>query len=436
MFFPIYFNAATGVCTLERTSPEDVEILPKLGDGRDGRWRWGKDRVVGANLDILHPKYNKSRGKWGIEHRVYLNPNLRTDIGDEEADDDDVFYDRSTKPKSFWWGAEISTDIASREFKELFPELSGDHPKSPFLIEKALRLAARPGDIILDFFAGYSTTAQAAYNLLGTDGAPRRFMMVQLPEKCAPDSEEQKLGYRDIACISRERIRRAVTRNRARLRETGYQGPADFGFRAFSLSRSCFKLWNSNFDENASDDLISRLSDHANHLEVAAGNQEILFELLLKNGFPLTVPIQRLELARKEVFSIAEDALLICLDKQLSQEVIDAMADLEPSRVICLDAGFQGNDQLKAINRRIDRVVPMISNRFGDFLRHDILKQKCSSPYIRIQGGQAKLRHVQADLLPSVPRQKDNASRSPRQIRQHTRKTRRLGGSFLRAIES
>lgn len=68
----------------------------------------------------------------------------------------------------------------------------------------------------------------------------------------------------------------------------------------------------------------------------------------MKDGFPLSISIQRLELAGKEVFSIAEGALLICLDKELCQDVIDAMADMEPSRVICLDAGFRGNDQLKA----------------------------------------------------------------------------------------
>ena len=74
----------------------------------------------------------------------------------------------------------------------------------------------------------------------------------------------------------------------------------------------------------------------------------MLYELLLKDGFPQDVRITRLNVADTEVFSIADGALLICLHKELTQEVIDAMANMEPSRVICLDAGFQGNDQLKA----------------------------------------------------------------------------------------
>jgi adenine-specific DNA-methyltransferase len=79
-----------------------------------------------------------------------------------------------------------------------------------------------------------------------------------------------------------------------------------------------------------------------------AQTDDILFELLLKDGFPLAVPIVKLSLAGNDVFSIADGALLVCLAKWLTQEVIDAMADMEPSRVVCLDAGFQGNDQLKA----------------------------------------------------------------------------------------
>lgn len=122
----------------------------------------------------------------------------------------------------------------------------------------------------------------------------------------------------------------------------------DIGFRAFKLDRSCFKLWNGETEDLDDADLIQRIESHADHLDPKATAEDILFELLLKDGFPLTVPIERLELAGKEVFSIAEGALFICLEKQLTQELMDAMAEREPARVICLDAGFQGNDQLKA----------------------------------------------------------------------------------------
>ena len=83
-------------------------------------------------------------------------------------------------------------------------------------------------------------------------------------------------------------------------------------------------------------------------MDPAATSEDLLFELLLKDGFPLTVPMERIEVAGKEVFSIAEGALLICLDKELTQELMDVIAEKEPARVICLDAGFRANDQLKA----------------------------------------------------------------------------------------
>jgi adenine-specific DNA-methyltransferase len=76
--------------------------------------------------------------------------------------------------------------------------------------------------------------------------------------------------------------------------------------------------------------------------------QDLLFELLLKDGFSLTTPIEEKTISGKTVYSVAKGALLICLDRKLDQSVLDGMADLEPARVICLDAGFQGNDQLKA----------------------------------------------------------------------------------------
>ena len=83
------------------------------------------------------------------------------------------------------------------------------------------------------------------------------------------------------------------------------------------------------------------------HINATSSSEDILYELLLKNGFPLTTQVEKLHLAGKDVFSIAEGELLICLDKDLTQEVIDAIADAHPLQVICLDDGFKGDDQLK-----------------------------------------------------------------------------------------
>lgn len=349
MFFPIFFDQQSGKCSLKRRAETDVEIVPLRGDGSEGRWRWGVDRVA-ANLDILHPKYNRSKDRWGIEYRVYLDPTVRSDGEDEETEDDDKDFDRTSKAKSAWWGGDISTDVASRAFKKLFSELPADYPKSPFLIRRMLQMATKPGDVVLDFFAGYATTAQAVYDInTREEEPPRRFILVQLPEKCPPDSIEYKRGYSTVSDIAKERVRRASkgihTKIEAELDLSGKS--LDLGFRSFKLERSNFKVWDADAISDM-DGLSDQIEMHIDHLSSASTAEDVLFELLLKAGFPLTTKVKAIKLGGKEVFSIEDGALLICLEKEITSDLIDALADANPLQVICLDEGFKGNDQLKA----------------------------------------------------------------------------------------
>lgn len=119
-------------------------------------------------------------------------------------------FERTSKVKSFWWGADISTDYAARTFKSLFNGMGTDYPKSPRLVKRILQMTTSDQDIVLDFFAGFSTTAQSVIQLNAEDGGLRRFIMVQLPELCAEGSEPARAGYKTISELSRERIRRAA----------------------------------------------------------------------------------------------------------------------------------------------------------------------------------------------------------------------------------
>jgi adenine-specific DNA-methyltransferase len=116
------------------------------------------------------------------------------------------------------------------------------------------------------------------------------------------------------------------------------------GFRSFKLARSNFRQW----DGYSDGDMISRLDGHVEHLREGAGRDQLLFELLLGAGFPLNTDYQMVEMAAKQVFSVEDGALLICLEKEITPELIDALAEAIPLQVICLDEGFKGNDQLKA----------------------------------------------------------------------------------------
>jgi adenine-specific DNA-methyltransferase len=196
-------------------------------------------------------------------------------------------------------------------------------------------------DIVLDFFAGSASAAHAVIHANIVESSRRKYIMVQLPEPVDPSSEAAAVGLLHISEIGIDRLRRVGTKTKSRMPQYG----GDLGFRVFRLGSSSFLQWTPSTDDSA---LLQELERHADHLSPDAKESDILFELLLKNGFPLTTPVSRAIVAQKDVFSVADGTLLICLDRQLTQEVIDAMAGMEPSRVICLDAGFQGNDQLKA----------------------------------------------------------------------------------------
>ena len=192
----------------------------------------------------------------------------------------------------------------------------------------------------MDFFTGSGTTADAVLSLNAKDGGNRRFLCVQLPEPIGEKHVADNAGYKTIADIAKERIRRV-----AKKIESEQGGDSDLGFKVLKLAPSNFKVWNGDVD----DKLEKQLFDHIEHIDDAGTQESILYELLLKTGFSLTARVEKKAMVGKEVFSVEGGKMLVCLDEDLNQEVIDAMAEAEPqpSHVICLDAGFKDNDQLK-----------------------------------------------------------------------------------------
>ncbi|MHB8113667.1 MAG: hypothetical protein ACYDHA_09465 [Bellilinea sp.] len=172
--------------------------------------------------------------------------------------------------------------------------------------------------------------------------------MVQLPEVCDSNSTAAKAGYATIADVTKERVRRVIQKlNSEDDGKLPLDAPQDRGFRVYKLAESNFKSWDAQSPTDAAT-LARQLELHIEHIREGRGPQDILYEILLKSGFPLTTPVETLTLAGKQVFSVAGGALLICLEPELTMEVIRAIAAQKPERVVCLDAGFAGNDQLKA----------------------------------------------------------------------------------------
>ncbi|GGF75733.1 DNA methylase N-4 [Terasakiella brassicae] len=310
-------------------APDGTEVFPKR------QWRWSKERVaIALERDELDFLKNRD-GEYVIHTKQYL-----------KNEDGTV---RSTK--AFSLIDDVYTQHGTNEIVSIFGNAKVfDFPKPSRLIKRLIEIGTEPNEesIILDFFSGSCSSAHAVMEQCSQDNGKRKHIMVQLPEYCDDGSEAQKLGFQTIADIGKERIRRVGNKI-----QNGADGELNFnrqknidiGFKVLKLGRSNFKTWNG--DPEAFDETGKQLEMHIDHVDEAASAEDILYELLLKAGFELTTKIETVEFADKEVFSIAEGALLICLEKEITSDLIDAMAEADPFQVICLDEAFHGNDQLK-----------------------------------------------------------------------------------------
>jgi len=304
--------------------------------------------------EVVHPTTNawrRSREAFEqllADNRLYWGPDGKASVPTIKMFLSEA---RGLTPTNFWAHDYAgNTDEGTRDLETLIPGKVFNNPKPVRLIRRMLEHACNgPGDIVLDFFAGSCVTAQAAIELNIEDGGSRKFILVQLPEPAEDDSNAAKAGFSTISEIGNERIRRVISKvMKAAEGQLDFEQKmaADLGFMAFKLDRSNFKTWQGNAD--TFDESGKQLEMHVEHLVPESSAEDVLYELLLKAGFPLTTKVKTVEMAGKQAFSIEDGALLICLEKEVTPELIDALADAEPLQVICLDAAFKGNDQLKA----------------------------------------------------------------------------------------
>jgi len=239
---------------------------------------------------------------------------------------------KGTNVRSVWLDAGTNDD-ASRELNLLFPDAKGifDNPKPVSLLKKILSVCQSTDGIFLDFFAGSCTTAHAVLELNKEDGGKRKFICVQMPEACDEKSEARKAGFKTIADIGKERIRRVIK-----------NGRLNAGLKVFKLRESNFKPWRG--DVQDADELAAQMQLHTDPLVDGAQTEDILYELLLKSGVSLTAPMRD-----HGGWWLAEDAgakIAVALERIDAATLKDILA-AEPDKVITLDRLFQGNDQLK-----------------------------------------------------------------------------------------
>lgn len=254
-------------------------------------------------------------------------------------------------PHTLWTAEEVGTnDSAKKDLIKLFDGVEAyDTPKPIGLIRRIAQIAAGPEDLVLDFFAGSGTTAEAIIQANAQDGGSRRFIAVQLPE---PVGEERKAAARDLPTISAvcaERIRRALARTQPQLSSKNL----DVGFRFLRLTSSNFKLWGEDKPVDSVAEAARQISLLANNLKPGRSEEDILFELLLKTGHGLAPKMEVVELAGKRVYRVGEGELCICLADPIDHDVLRGIATLRPRQVLCLDHAFRNNDQDK-VNARLE----------------------------------------------------------------------------------
>jgi adenine-specific DNA-methyltransferase len=166
MYYPFYYNEKNNGLSLTKTSDDDIEIVPKLSDGTDGRWRWGKDTSI-ERISELTTQLVKGRKEFDVFQKDYL---------DKEGEN------KSIKPKSFWLGSEFSSEAGTLQLKKIFEQKSFQTPKSVDFIQYCLHQATDKNSIVLDSFAGSGTTAHAVLNINKLDKGKRKFIVIEMED--------------------------------------------------------------------------------------------------------------------------------------------------------------------------------------------------------------------------------------------------------------
>lgn len=327
LFYPFYLNPESqddnGFYEISVDKVQGwEEVYPVISqkDGIQRVWRWGKPKSrENVNKEIVG--YKSGNGEFRVVQKTRLTGKLIRSL-------------------------QLDTSISSRrgtaEIQELFGRKVFSFPKPVELIKRFVQVATDDDSIVLDFFAGSAPTAQAVYELNQKDSGRRKFILVQLPENCENESEAgaflKKQGVSlSIAEISKERIRRAAAKTKGE--NPDYEG--DLGFKVFKLDSTNIKPWELDFEFTEQD-----LEHQISNIKPGREQEDVLYEVLLKYGLDLTLPITEHTIAGHKVFDIGMGALMICLSDDISLEVVEGIAKLkdelspEIMRVVFKDAGF------------------------------------------------------------------------------------------------
>lgn len=329
LVYPFYLNTKKNIGDFFEISLDknegDVEIYPVIGqkDGIQRVWRWGKDKSKnGLNDEIVG--YETGEG----QYRVMQKSRLTTKVIRSLQLDNDVSSRRGTL-----------------EIEKIFNKKIFSYPKPSQLIQRFASIGTDKDSFVLDFFAGSGSTAHAIMALNAEDFGKRKCISVQLPEPVDKGSEAFKEGYKTIVEITKERIRRAGELIKQENKDREGIAHLDTGFRVFKLDSSNIQAWDTSVEEFEGQ-LNIFAENNGDHIKTSRTEEDILFEILLKYGLELTLPIEEKVVKENKIYNIGFGSMYVCLNDNIKIEVAKTIgewhkecSDSNPS-VIFKDSGF------------------------------------------------------------------------------------------------
>ena len=301
----------------------------------DWAWRWSKELFDFGyeNGFIVIKKYD---GYSRIYTKTYQNCKIA-----KAASGFTIEYIQRTKAISTleFVENEYSNDNSKKNLTSLFESSVFDYSKPTALLKTLVQYSSTADDIVMDFFSGSATTAHAVMQLNAEDGGHRKFIMVQLPEKCDETSEAYKAGYKNICEIGKERIRRAGDKIKSESPMTTQD--LDIGFRVLTLDDTNMKdvyYAPDDYDQGMLAGLESNIKDDRTDLD-------LLFGCLIDWGLPLSLPYKSEQLGGCTVHTYNDGDLIACFDANIPESVVKEIAKRKPLRAVFRDSGFASSPE-------------------------------------------------------------------------------------------
>ena len=327
---------------------EEMLERRKRNPSSDYCWRWSK-KLFSFGLKNGYIVVKKSKNGKRIYTKTYEKAVISKSTGGYYIE----IKDRTKATSSLeFLDNKFSNDNSRKDLAKLFKRKVFEYSKPISLLCKLIKIGSNKNDLILDFYAGSASTAHAVMQLNAEDTGNRKYIMVQLPEKTGNNSEALKSGYKTIADIAKERIRRAGKKIKE---ENSSSSNLDIGFRVLKVDSS--NMTDIYYTPDAIEqNLLSQLTDN---IKNDRSSEDLLFQVLLDWGVDLTLPIKKESIQGLEVFFVDNNALTACFVKngEITEDFCKKLAERQPLRVVFRDSGFS-NDATK-IN--VEQIFKLLS---------------------------------------------------------------------------